>query len=102
MVTTTLSWFSPLQALSKLLPVAVAVTGMSMPSDAAIAQQVVSGMILPNGQVVTGPVYRRNGTTVPSITTGVDANLYIFSTPPTASFLPTGPAAVVRTSVPTL
>lgn len=102
MATTTLSWFSPLQALSKLLPVAVAVTGMSMPSDAAIAQQVVSGMILPNGQVVTGPVYRRNGTTVPSITTGVDANLYIFSTPPTASFLPTGPAAVVRTSVPTL
>ena len=71
-------------------------------TDTALAQQVVGGMILPDGQVVTGPVYRRNGTTVPSITTGADANLYIGSVPPTASFVAGAPAAVVRTSVPTL
>ncbi len=35
----------------------------------AIAQQVGGGMILPDGQVVSEPVYRRNGTTVPSNTT---------------------------------
>ena len=41
--------------------------------EPAVAQQVVSGMVLPNGQVVSGPVFRRNGTTVPSITTGVES-----------------------------
>ena len=62
--------------------------GLALLGDAALAQQVVGGMIVPDGQVVSGPVFRRNGTTVPSITTGADANTYIFSTPPTASFLP--------------
>ncbi|MGD9880328.1 MAG: autotransporter outer membrane beta-barrel domain-containing protein [Reyranella sp.] len=76
--------------------------GVALLGDAAVAQQVVGGMIVPDGQVVTGPVFRRNGTSVPSITTGADANSYIFSTPPTASFLPNSPAAVVLTSVPTL
>lgn len=94
------SWFSSLRALLKVVPAAV--TGVMILADTAIAQQVVSGMILPDGQVVTGPVYRRNGTTVPSITTGVDANLYGNNTAPTLPFLPSGPAAVVRTSVPTL
>lgn len=75
---------------------------LSLLWEPASAQQVVSGMLLPNGQVASGPVFRRNGTTVPSITTGVDANNYIFSTPPTESFLPSGPAAMVYTSVPSL
>lgn len=66
----------------------------------APAQQVVGGLVVPNGQVVTGPVYRRDGTFVPSITTGADANTYINSTPPTASFLAGSPAFVVLTSVP--
>ena len=76
--------------------------GLALLGDAALAQQIVGGMIVPDGQVVTGPVFRRNGTSVPSIATGADANTYIFSTPPTASFLPGSPAAVVLTSVPTL
>ncbi len=69
---------------------------------AAQAQQVVGGMVLPNGQVVTGPVYRSNGTFVTSITNGADANLYINSVPPTQSFTNNLPAAVVITSVPSL
>lgn len=76
--------------------------GLALLGDAANAQQVVGGMIVPDGLVVTGPVFRRNGTSVPSIATGADANAYIFSTPPTASFLPNSPATVVLTSVPTL
>lgn len=94
------SCLSSLKHALTLLPAVVA-SVMAL-ADSVVAQQVVGGMILPSGQIVTGPVYRRNGTTVPSITTGADANLYIGSTAPTASFLPTGPAAVVRTSVPTL
>jgi outer membrane autotransporter protein len=84
------------------LKIASILSGLVPFGDVAIAQQIVGGMILPNGQVVTGPVFRRDGTSVPSITNGADANLYINSTPPTASFLPSGPAAVVLTSVPTV
>lgn len=69
--------------------------------NAAVAQQYVGGMLLPNGQVVTGPVYRSNGTFVTSITTGVDANLYINSVAPTQSFTNNLPAFVLRTSVAT-
>jgi outer membrane autotransporter protein len=86
----------------RLLPCAALVVGLASLGDAAIAQQTVRGMILPNGQVVSGPVFRSDGTFVTSITTGADANLYIRSTAPTASFLPSGPAAVVRTTAPTL
>ena len=71
-------------------------------SDPALAQQVIGGMILPSGQVVSGPVFRRDSTVVPSISTGANANQYIFSTPPTASFVANAPAAVVLTSVPSL
>lgn len=74
--------------------------GLSLLADAALGQQVVGGMIVPNGEVVTGPVYRRDGTFVSSIATGVDANTYIFSTPPTLSFVSNAPAVVVRTAVP--
>jgi outer membrane autotransporter protein len=76
--------------------------GVALGCDAAVAQQVAGGMIVPDGLVVNGPVFRRNGTSVSSITTGADANAYIFSTPPTASFLAGSPATVVLTSVPTL
>jgi outer membrane autotransporter protein len=85
--------------MRKLLAV---LCGLALLCDAAVAQQVVGGMVVPDGQVVTGPVFRRNGTSVPSIATGADANTYIFSTPPTASFLAGSPAAVVLTSVPTV
>ena len=71
-------------------------------SDPAIGQQMVGGMLVPNGEVLTGPVVRRNGTSVDSITTGADANAYILSTPPTQSFVNGAPAAVVRTAVPSL
>src|SRR5258708_30530324 len=81
---------------------AALLAALGLVSDAAIAQQVVGGMILPNGQVVSGPVFRRDGTFVPSITNGASANQYIFSTPPTASFVANAPAAVVLTSVPSL
>jgi outer membrane autotransporter protein len=89
-------------ARSQWLRRAAIFAALLLVGDPAVAQQVVSGMVLPNGQVASGPVFRRNGTTVPSITTGVDANTYIFSTPPTLSFLPSGPAAMVLTSVPSL
>lgn len=75
---------------------------LSISCESASAQQTVGGMILPNGQVVSGPVFRRDGTFVPSITTGANANQYIFSTPPTTSFVANAPAAVVVTSVPSL
>lgn len=56
---------------------------------------------LPPGEIIVGPVFRRNGTSVPSITTGFDANAYIFSVPPTQSFVNSAQAVVVRTTVPT-
>lgn len=55
----------------------------------------------PPGQVVTGPVFRSNGTFVPQVATGADANAYINSTPPTAAFLAGAPANVVLTAAPT-
>ena len=76
--------------------------GLLLFCDAALGQQVVGGMILPNGEVVNGPVFRRNGTSIASITTGADANAYILSVPPTLSFVDSAPAAVVRTSVASL
>src|SRR5262245_58725797 len=76
--------------------------GLLLLSEAALGQQVVGGMIVPNGEVVNGPVFRRNGTFVPSITTGADANAYIVSTPPTQSFVNNASAVVIRTTVPSL
>jgi len=57
-------------------------------------------VILPPGLLVEGTVFRRNGTSVPFIETGVDANGYLFSVPPTQSFLNEAEAAVVYTSEP--
>ena len=82
--------------------VSALLAGMTALGGAARAQQVVGGLVVPNGQVVIGPVFRRDGTSVASITTGADANLYINSTAPTAAFLPNSPAAVVITSVPSV
>ena len=71
-------------------------------ADEARAQ---SGLPLPPGVVLTGPVFKQPGQcppgSVPSLTTGADANAYICSVPPTASFIPTAPAAMVVTSAPT-
>ena len=69
--------------------------GLPLFCGSALAQQTVGGMILPNGQVITGPVFRSDGTFVTSITTGADANLYINSVAPTQSFVNNAPAAVI-------
>lgn len=55
-------------------------------------------VVLPPGLIVEGTVYRRNGTSVPFIETGTDANGYLFSVPPTQSFLNETEAAVVYTT----
>ena len=61
---------------------------------------------LPPGTMVTGPVFRppvscNPPASVPSITTGADANDYICANPASLSFVPTGPAYMVVTSEPT-
>lgn len=61
---------------------------------------------LPPGTIVVGPVFRppvpcNPPTSVPSITVGSDANDYICANPASLSFVPTGPASMVVTSVPT-
>lgn len=56
---------------------------------------------LPPGDVLSGIVYRRDGSSVPFVRTGADANAYIFSTAPTESFVNSAPAAVVRTTAET-
>ena len=63
--------------------------------------QSADGLPLPPGQIIVGPVYRRDGTSVPFVATGANANAYIFSVPPTQSFVNASAADVVRTSVPT-
>jgi outer membrane autotransporter protein len=60
---------------------------------------------LPPGEVVQGPVFKQPGQCpppfVPQIVNGADANAYICGSPPTLSFVPTAPAAMVVTSEPT-
>ncbi len=58
-----------------------------------------SDLPLPPGEIINGPIFRSDGTSVPEIDTGANANTYIFSVPPTESFTPSAGAAVVRTSV---
>ena len=70
-------------------------------ADPAVAQQVVGGLLLPDGMIATGQVFRRNGTSIPSLSTGADANLYANSVPPTESFVNGASAFAVLTSVPT-
>ncbi|GGC48650.1 autotransporter outer membrane beta-barrel domain-containing protein [Chelatococcus reniformis] len=54
---------------------------------------------LPPGQVIVGPIGNPSGPSLPSITTGADANVYVEAVE--GGFIPTAPATVVRTSVPT-
>ncbi|MHB8884609.1 MAG: autotransporter outer membrane beta-barrel domain-containing protein [Methylovirgula sp.] len=69
--------------------------------------QTLSSLPLPPGQILTGQVFKPPfecpPNSVPSITNGADANLYILPSSCTAvpSFVPTAPAAMVVTSVPT-
>jgi uncharacterized protein YhjY with autotransporter beta-barrel domain len=65
------------------------------------AQSNPNNLPLPPGVILEGPIVRRDGTSVPSITNGAEANDFIFSVPPTASYLDPAPAVVVRTSQPT-
>lgn len=67
-------------------------------AEEAIAE---SDLPLPPGEIISGPIFRGNGTFVPEIATGANANSYLFSVPPTESFTPSEAALVVRTSVPT-
>ena len=78
----------------------VVVLAMISLVDVVQAQTVLDGLPLPPGEVITGPIFRRNGTFVPSISTGTDANTYLNLGPPTESFTPSATAVVVRTSVP--
>ena len=52
-------------------------------------------------RIISGPIFRRNGTFVPEIDTGANANSYLNIGPPTEPFTPPAQANVVRTSVPT-
>jgi outer membrane autotransporter protein len=70
-------------------------------TDVAQAQTATVGLPLPPGDIITGPIFRRNGTSVPSISTGADANTYLSLAPPTESFTLSAPTVVIRTSVPT-
>ncbi len=63
-------------------------------AGAAAAQS----LVLQPGEIITGTVYRHDGSAVPSLTTGADANTFVGVSPPTLSFVPAAPAAVVRTS----
>ena len=77
------------------------VAGLPLFLSPALAQQVVGGMVVPNGQVLTGPVFSSTINQFVTVTTGVDANFFINSVPPTQSFTNNLPATVVRTSVAT-
>jgi outer membrane autotransporter protein len=60
---------------------------------------------LPPGDIVRGTVFKQPGQCppnfVPQIENGADANAYICGSPPTLSFVPGAPAAMVVTSEPT-
>lgn len=72
---------------------------------AVIANAWSQTLPLPPGTVVTGEVFKPPFScpppSVPSITTGADANQYVCITGATAPFVATDPAAMVVTSVPT-
>ena len=80
------------------LPRAVLLLCLAGLPDAALAQ---SDLPIPPGEIITGPVFRRNGTFVPMIDTGADANTYLEVGPPTEPFTPFKDALVVRTSAQT-
>ncbi|MCF3934377.1 autotransporter outer membrane beta-barrel domain-containing protein [Acuticoccus sp. M5D2P5] len=63
-----------------------------------LAQTVVGGLPLPAGEVVDGRIYRVDGTFVPRIRNGTDANTYVRAEPPTLSFVGNKAARVIRTT----
>lgn len=76
-------------------PAALSLTALT---DAALAQ---SDLPLPPGTIIIGEIFRRNGTSVPQIETGAEANTYLEIGPPTEPFTPFKEALVVRTSAQT-
>src|SRR5690349_17302037 len=80
------------RGLRSVLVVAIAVL---LSTQASIGQ---STLVYPPGTLVTGTVYQHDGTSVPSVTTGADANQLIHASPPTLSFVPNDPASVVLTT----
>ncbi len=66
---------------------------------AAIAPAAAQTTPFPPGQIVVGPIGNTSGPALPSITTGADANIYTGSVQ--GGFIPSAPASVVKTSVPT-
>ena len=79
-----------------LCSAALAVAAAGALSEAASGQS----LPLPPGTVVSGTVY--NGSvSVPSVTTGADANTLVNGKPPTAPFVNSAPAAAVITDAPT-
>lgn len=71
---------------------------LGLPPHSASAQSVVGGLTLPAGEIIDGRVFRVDGSFVPRIRTGSDANAFIRATPPTLSFVGDRAARVVRTS----
>jgi hypothetical protein len=45
--------------------------------DEALAQRATSDLPLPPGAIISGPIFRRDGTFVPEIETGANANTYL-------------------------
>jgi hypothetical protein len=50
-------------------------------AEEALAQSGTGDLPLPPGTIIDGPIFRSNGTFVPGIETGANANTYIFSVP---------------------
>lgn len=85
------------QTVSLLLALAALSAGFAGPAQAADTQ----GLPLPPGDILFGPIFRSDGSFVPSITDGAGANTYLLIGPPTEPFTPSALTEVVRTSAPT-
>ncbi len=71
-------------------------------ADFPLSASAQSGWLpLPPGPIIAGTVFRRDGTSVPSIVDGSQANAYLYQTTEPFSFAMAAPSAVVRTSAPT-
>jgi outer membrane autotransporter protein len=77
----------------------IVATAVGLPDP--VQAQSAAGLPLPPGsEIVLGPVFRRDGSSVPGVATGADANTYIFSVPPTQAFLNPAPAVAILTTEP--
>ena len=79
---------------------AILATGLCLTvlPNPGLAQTVVGGLPLPAGEIIHGRIYRVDGTFVPRVRNGVDANNYVGAAPPVLSFVDNRPARVIRTS----